>query len=112
MPETKTNKDNDIDDEKIWSKSKEKEKIIEKEKCEEESKEDDEEAEMEKKLAAMKAKKEAAKKEEKEESKKAKVTKCPHDHKFGIDIDEHKECEDCSEWKLCAKEQVKLESGK
>lgn len=118
-PETKTNKSDDIDDEKIWPKSEEKEKIIEKEECKEESKEeDDEEAEMEKKLAAMKAKKEAAKKAEKEkgnkkeETKNAGGTKCPHDHKFGVDIDEHKECEDCSEWKLCAKEQVKLESGK
>jgi len=33
--------------------------------------------------------------------------KCPHDHKFGEDCDEHDECEKCEMWDECGEEQDK-----
>lgn len=30
-----------------------------------------------------------------------KKNKCPHDHKFGVDIDEHKACGTCDVWNEC-----------
>ncbi len=124
LPKDK-NKEDDIDDEKIWPDKEEKGGDEEEGECEAVAPEedDDEEAKLEKQLEEMKAKKEAKKKAEKEaeekaekgkkpETNKSSSNKCPHNHKFGVDIDEHKECEDCTEWKLCAKEQVKLEAGK
>lgn len=130
-PKQTKNREDDIDDEKICEEKggDEKDEEIEQEveennTCEEMTEdEDDEEAKLQKQLEEMKAKKEAKKRAEKEaeeraekgkksETSKSGKNKCPHDHKFGVDIDEHKECEDCAEWKLCAKEQVRLESGK
>lgn len=106
-----TVKEDDIDDRAFCSDAKE-----ESEPEEEQSQEIDEEAELEKKLASMKAKKESDKKTKKEaekdeESKYSKKSKCPSGHKFGVDIDDKKECDDCDPdvWKLCAKEQARLE---
>lgn len=103
----------------------------EEEKAEEAPEESDEDREMreaEEKLAEAKrkkAEKAAAEKkavekpaEEKKESKKEPKkeppvasggNKCPHGHKFGADIDEKPECNDCKSWKDCAKEQDRLE---
>jgi len=92
----------------------------------EESDEDREEREAEERLAAAKRKKEekaaaekagaTKSKEEKKEEPKAETkstgaggNKCPHGHKFGSDIDEKPECNECKVWKDCAKEQDRLE---
>ena len=106
-----TVKEDDVDDRAFCSDTKE-----ELEPEEEQTEEIDEEAELEKKLASMKAKKESDKKTKKEaekdeESKYSKKSKCPSGHKFGVDIDDKKECDDCDPdvWKLCAKEQARLE---
>lgn len=41
---------------------------------------------------------------EEKPAKKSKKEKCPHDHKFGVDTDEYKECESCELWDDCMEE--------
>ena len=67
--------------------------------------EEDEDEEDEPEPPAKKDKKKGKNKKEnphpKSKGKKKGKSKCPHGHKFGKDVDEHTECEDCKLWDDC-----------
>ena len=68
-------------------------------------------AEPEKEEEPTRTRRQAPAEEEKEKDKMSK-NKCPAGKGFGIDIDELKECDKCSEWKSCAKEADAIEKAK
>jgi len=79
---------------------------------EDEEEDEPEEEEETKDEQPTKAKEEVTDdKSKRRERKRKKETKnkCPHDHVFGKDCDEHDECEECSQWNACADEQDRLD---
>lgn len=80
---------------------------------EEEEEEEEEEKPVRRGRRSIKKRTEPEEEEEEEKPKKkkkeTKKSKCPHGGKFGIDIDELDECEECSVWTECAQEADQLE---
>ena len=70
----------------------------------EEDDSDDEDEDEEIELPKKKAKKVVEEDDEEEEKpKKSSGGKCPFGHKFGVDCDEHNDCDNCDKWDSCFK---------
>lgn len=87
------NEEEEEDDEPAPRKSKKSRKQEPEEDEDEDPKEEDEDEEEEK--PAKRSRK------SKKDKKKSKKNKCPFDHEFGTDCDEHDDCDDCDEWDDC-----------
>jgi len=83
--EDKQEKQDEEEEEK--PKRRKKKKVIEKEEEEEPEEEEEEE--------------EKPKKKTKNRKTKDKNNPCPHGYEFGVDTDEHEECDTCDEWESC-----------
>jgi flagellar biosynthesis GTPase FlhF len=89
---------------KLEKKKVKKEIEVEEEMETEEEEEEDDEAEEEDEPQEDKPKGKKAIKSDSKSTKKQASDKCPHGHKYGVEIDKHKECAKCKEWDACADE--------
>lgn len=93
-PKKKKVEDDSDDEEEIELPKKKAKKVVE---------EDDDEEEIEESPKKKKSFEDLDDVEEEEKPKKSSGGKCPFGHKFGVDCDEHNDCDNCDEWYSCFK---------